>query len=151
MTVDLHHVEVQVFLVHELFRTYRTLKRNGNASGKLIISPTLCRVLCPCGAGRTLWGMSPVWETTCKRSSSFPLNEAEHVRQVCFCRFNTAQTLVTNVSGKPRWRFDFLTHRQLGTVSDLVYQEILLPEVPLSTLQAAKGPLAGVPPATKTR
>lgn len=28
ITVDLHHVKSQVFLVHKLFRAYRTLKKH---------------------------------------------------------------------------------------------------------------------------
>lgn len=48
---------------------------------------------------RTLWGMSPVWETTCTRSSSFPPNVAEHVTQVYVCDSNTAQTLMFNFVG----------------------------------------------------
>lgn len=39
------------------------------------------------------------------------------------------------------------THLYFSTVSGLVQRKILLPEVPLSTLRAAKGPLASMPPA----
>lgn len=82
-TVDPHHVKGQAFLAHKLFRTYGTLegKKHSMNEDKLI----MCKLAAK--AGFTLWGICPVWETMCKRSSSFPLNVEEHVVQVYFCCF----------------------------------------------------------------
>lgn len=105
------------------------------------------------GVGFTLWGISPVWETTCKRSSSFALNVEEHVRQVYVCNCNTAQTQMLHFTldtGDMAFSSALLTYLYSSTVSDFMYQKILLPEVPLPTFMATKGPLPCMPPMKKT-
>lgn len=101
----------------------------------------------------TLWGISPVWETMCKRSSSFPLNVEEHVGHLYVCNDSTVAACIelNEVLLISHLDLFFPTHLNSDTVSHLVTQKILLPEVPLSALETAKGSLPCVPPMKKKR
>lgn len=92
VTVHLHHMNCQVFLVHKLFRTCWTLQ---NVTKTFFIFTsglwhTQLRFLL--GVCCTLWGISPVWVTVCNRSASFVLNVVEQMRQVYVWNYKSKNT-----------------------------------------------------------
>lgn len=142
MTVDLHHVHRQVLLVHKLLTASRALKTEKEpwTSGSepdrwLGVQPAV-----------TLWGICPVCETRWTRSSCLVLKLEEHVEQVWnhsrgFLSVKTADTSIQH--------FPF-THQSSGAVPTLMEHQVILPEVPLPTLEASKRSLPRVPPTEST-